>query len=82
MTEPQRRVKLYGLNADMSKVRKYPCGYPGCHWIFTRTNHVVRHHERVHPGFRPNKSSSNEAEKRATVKPTSKAEIESHSTKW
>ncbi|XP_015791775.1 transcription factor IIIA-like [Tetranychus urticae] len=81
MTEPQRRVKLYGLNADMSKIRKYPCGYPGCHWIFTRTNHVVRHHERVHPGFRPNKSSSHEVDKRATVKQASKAEIESHSSK-
>ncbi|RWS13562.1 hypothetical protein B4U79_10776 [Dinothrombium tinctorium] len=40
------------------KERRYPCGYPGCQWVFTRTNHVARHHERVHPGFRPIKSNS------------------------
>ncbi|RWS28546.1 zinc finger protein 84-like protein [Leptotrombidium deliense] len=39
------------------KERKYPCGYPGCQWVFTRTNHVARHHERVHPGFKPVKSN-------------------------
>ena len=31
--------------------RRYPCGYPGCKWVFTRSNHVLRHHQRVHPGF-------------------------------
>ncbi|XP_015784524.1 peroxisomal membrane protein PEX14 [Tetranychus urticae] len=81
MTDAHRRVKLYALNADKSKIRKYPCGYPGCQWVFTRTNHVVRHHERVHPGFRPNKSSSHEAEKGAAAKPATKAETESHSSK-
>jgi len=44
-----------------TKIRKYPCGYPGCQWVFTRTNHVVRHHERVHPGFRPPKTSSEQS---------------------
>lgn len=33
--------------------RRYPCGFPGCKWIFTRSNHVIRHHQRVHPGFNP-----------------------------
>ena len=28
--------------------RKYPCGFPGCNWIFTRSNHVVRHQRRIH----------------------------------
>jgi hypothetical protein len=31
--------------------RKYPCGFPGCEWVFTRTNHVLRHQQRVHPGW-------------------------------
>ena len=43
-------------NSDVKKImlkksnneRKYPCGMPGCHWIFTRSNHVVRHQRRIH----------------------------------
>lgn len=50
-------------DVNKTKIRKYPCGYPGCQWVFTRTNHVVRHHERVHPGFKPVKSTSNDTDK-------------------
>lgn len=50
-------------DVNKTKIRKYPCGYPGCQWVFTRTNHVVRHHERVHPGFKPVKNTSNDTEK-------------------
>src|ERR1700712_2393472 len=39
--------------------RRYPCGYPGCKWVFTRSNHVLRHHQRVHPGWNPRTSSVN-----------------------
>src|SRR5689334_20562272 len=38
--------------------RRYPCGFPGCKWIFTRSNHVLRHHQRVHPGYKPAETSS------------------------
>ncbi|KAI1285525.1 hypothetical protein HDE_12098 [Halotydeus destructor] len=41
--------------------RRYPCGFPGCKWVFTRSNHVLRHHQRVHPGFKPSESPKSEA---------------------
>ena len=37
--------------------RRYPCGFPGCKWVFTRSNHVLRHHQRVHPGYKGTVSS-------------------------
>lgn len=54
----QSSVLSSALDATTSKhltkgERRYPCGFPGCKWIFTRSNHVLRHHQRVHPGYSP-----------------------------
>ena len=48
--------------------RRYPCGFPGCKWIFTRSNHVLRHHQRVHPGYKGSTSAlSNHSSPGSTV---------------
>lgn len=39
------------LKPSVKGERRYPCGFPGCKWVFTRSNHVLRHHQRVHPGY-------------------------------
>ncbi|RWS25346.1 zinc finger protein-like protein [Leptotrombidium deliense] len=47
-------------HATVKYARKYPCDFPGCEWVFTRSNHIVRHQMRAHPGY---KSTANEEEK-------------------
>ncbi|RWS09415.1 zinc finger protein-like protein [Dinothrombium tinctorium] len=32
--------------------RKYTCDFPGCKWVFTRSNHIFRHQAKAHPGFK------------------------------
>ena len=59
----QSSVLSSALDATTSKhltkgERRYPCGFPGCKWIFTRSNHVLRHHQRVHPGYSPSGNST------------------------
>ena len=55
-----KRIMLKKSNNE----RKYPCGIEGCNWVFTRSNHVVRHQRRIHglsiksePGMRRSSGS-------------------------